>query len=142
MAQVTEGLISEQRERHARGEHFNLTINEEEQLLHAWFDLRRYQMIARMRQLCAVEPDAMAIAEQYRLGQRVGGKAELWVWYQDRAETYPYNALLNVFTVIMATSKTKANMIFASDISPDCDVGSESAFVKLPQYWPGGDQRG
>ncbi len=45
MAQVTKETIKMVRAQHARGNHANLTINEEEQLLHAWEEYQRFLKI-------------------------------------------------------------------------------------------------
>lgn len=97
MAQVTEALVEEQRARHARGEHFNLTINEEEQLLFAWTEQQRYYMIAAMRMWSQNDDACKSIALKYGFVADGTGVVRSWFWYQDKAELQPFNIIKQIY---------------------------------------------
>lgn len=106
MAQVTEALVEEQRARHARGDHFNLTINEEEQLLFAWLEQRRYQQIAEMRRLSNITV-VRNILIRYGLMEIYPDRPDTWVWLQDKAEGHGWIITKKIFDEIEALRPPK-----------------------------------
>lgn len=72
MAQITKDLVAVQRARHARGEHMNLTINEEEQLLQAWEQHHLTHTIKQIRNLINTNHACMLIAIEHQLVSKTG----------------------------------------------------------------------
>jgi hypothetical protein len=98
---VNEELVHEQFARHNRGEHLDLTINQEQALLIAWLDRRRYQQIAEMRRLSNVEVVRRVLA-RYGLMEIYPDRPTVWVWQQDKAEGHGWPIIQKIFDEIQA----------------------------------------
>lgn len=79
MAQITQDFVSYSRTLHKRGEHMKTTINEEEQLLHAWEELQHRRNLDKILDIGSGY-DLMQITTDAGLGRYWGGHGDHWEW--------------------------------------------------------------
>ena len=130
MAQVTESLIASQRARHARGEHVNLTINEEEQLLWAWEELQHRRRIDQIREIGG-DYERMAVTQALGLGHYTGGHVDRWTWDFDALNSLSREESVSILARLSALPVKRTTVI-----------ADGQGFIDLPVCWPGPNEAG
>lgn len=107
---MNEELIHEQFARHNRGEHLDLNINQEQALLLAWLDQRRYQQIAFIRQQAQMSEEAKQVALKYGFLTWADDDSRDVVWHQDKAEMQGWPIIQKIFKEVFSVGDALAEL--------------------------------